>query len=84
MPPRGTRRFWRYSLPLAVDLILASIAWILIPRQFLTRMETIGLFTPDVFLIVVLITVLGAGWALTRTYLTFRPATNKRARPHIN
>jgi CubicO group peptidase (beta-lactamase class C family) len=73
LPPRGVQRLWRYYLPLAVDLILASIAWIFVPRQFLTPMETIGLFTPDIFLIVVLMTVLGAGWALTRTYLTFRP-----------
>lgn len=64
---------WRYFLLLAVNLILASIVWILVPRQLLTPMETIGLFTPDVFLIVVLMTVLAAGWALARTYLTFRP-----------
>ncbi len=74
---RGAQRFWRYFLPLAVDLCLAAIAWILVPRQFLTPMETIGLFTPDVFLIVVLMTVLGAGWALSRTYLTFHPSQVK-------
>ena len=72
LPPSGIQRVWRYFLPLAIDLFLASIAWILVPRQFLTPMETISLFTPDVFLIVVLMTVIGAGWALTRTYLTFR------------
>ena len=77
LPPHGIQRFWRYFLPLAVDLFLASIAWIIVPRQFLTPMETIGLFTPDVFLIVVLMTVLGAGWALTRTYLTFHPTKCK-------
>jgi CubicO group peptidase (beta-lactamase class C family) len=71
LPPRGAQWFWRYFLPLGIDLILASIAWILVPRQFLTPMETIGLFTPDVFLIIVLMTVLGAGWALIRTYLVF-------------
>ena len=73
LPPRGMQWLWGYFLPLTIDLFLASIAWILIPRQFLTPMETIGLFTPDVFLIVVLITVLGGGWALTRIYLTFHP-----------
>jgi CubicO group peptidase (beta-lactamase class C family) len=73
LPLRGTQWLWRYFLPLAIDLFLASIAWIIVPRRFLTPMETIGLFTPDVFLIVVLMTVLGAGWALTRTFLTFRP-----------
>jgi CubicO group peptidase (beta-lactamase class C family) len=74
LPPRGLPRLWRYFLPLAIDLILASIAWIFVPLQFLTPIETIGLFTPDVFLIVVLMTVLGVGWALTRTYLTFHPS----------
>jgi len=72
LPPRGAQRFWRYFLPLAIDLGLASLAWIVVPRQFLTPLETIGLFTPDLFLIMVLMTVLGAGWALARTYLTFR------------
>jgi hypothetical protein len=44
-------------------------------------METISLFTPDVFLIVVLMTVLGAGWALARTYLVFtRPKVEDRYR----
>jgi CubicO group peptidase (beta-lactamase class C family) len=74
LPSRGLQLLLRYFLPLAVDLILASIAWILVPRQFLTPMETIGLFTPDVYLIVVLMTALGTGWALARTYLTFRPS----------
>ena len=73
LPPPGIQRVWLYFLPLSIDLFLATTAWILIPRQFLTPMETIGLFTPDIFLIVVLLTVLGVGWALTRTYLTFRP-----------
>jgi len=78
MPRPGIKRVWLYFLPLAIDLFLASIAWILVPRQFLTPMETISLFTPDVFLIVVLMTVLGVGWALTRTYMTF-PRRNRKA-----
>lgn len=73
LPPPGIQRVWLYFLPLSIDLFLATIAWILIPCQFLTPMETIGLFTPDIFLIVVLMSALGGGWALTRTYLTFRP-----------
>jgi hypothetical protein len=72
LPLRGMARFWRYFLPLAVDLILASIALIHVPNQFLTPMETISLFTPDVFLIVLLITILGSAWAFARTSFTFR------------
>jgi CubicO group peptidase (beta-lactamase class C family) len=64
---------WEVRGQLVIDLGLASAAWILIPRQFLTPMETIRLFTPDIFLLIVLMTILAAGWALTRTYLTFRP-----------
>lgn len=73
LPPRSIVQLWRYFLPLAIDLCLASIAWIIVPRQFLTPLDTIRLFTPDIFLIIVLMTILGAGWALARTYLTFRP-----------
>jgi len=75
LPSHGLQLLWRYFLPLAIDLILATFAWIFVPRQFFTPMETIRLFTPDVYLIVVLMTVLGAAWVLNRTYLTFRPSS---------
>jgi hypothetical protein len=41
-------------------------------------METIGLFAPDVFLVIVLVTVLSLGWAIARSFLTLHP----RPLPH--
>jgi CubicO group peptidase (beta-lactamase class C family) len=73
LPLRGMRRFWHYGLPLGVDLGLATLAWLIVPRLFHTPMATIRLFAPDVFLSIVLCTCLGLGWALARTILTFRP-----------
>jgi CubicO group peptidase (beta-lactamase class C family) len=72
LPLRGIRRFWHYGLPLAVDLCLAALAWLIVPRMLHTPMATIRLFAPDVFLSIVLVTSLGLGWALARTTLTFR------------
>lgn len=72
---RGIRRFWRYGLPLGVDLCLATGAWLLVPRLLHTPLATIRLFAPDVFLSIVLLTSLGLGWALARTALTFRRTT---------
>jgi CubicO group peptidase (beta-lactamase class C family) len=73
LPLLGMRRFWRYGLPLGVDLGLATLAWLILPRLVHTPMATIRLFAPDVFLSIVLMTSLGFGWALARTILTFRP-----------
>jgi CubicO group peptidase (beta-lactamase class C family) len=73
LPARGMHRLWRYYLPLAVDFCLASLAWILVPRLSLTPLETIRLFAPDIFLVIVLMAILGASWALARTFLTFHP-----------
>jgi hypothetical protein len=77
LPPRGIHQLWRYYLPLAVDLCLASIAWIIVPRQFRTPLETIRLFSPDIFLAFVLMTILGASWSLARTFLTFHSHSMK-------
>jgi hypothetical protein len=73
LPLRRMRRFWRYVLPLGVDLCLATLAWPIVPRLVHAPMATISLFAPDVFLSIVLITSLGLGWALARTIVTFRP-----------
>jgi hypothetical protein len=70
---RGAQLLWRYLLPLAIDLCLASIAWFIIPHQFRTPMETISLFTPDVFFIITLMAILGVAWAVVRTYVIFQP-----------
>jgi hypothetical protein len=72
LPLQGMRRFWCYGLPLGVDLCLAALAWLILPRLLHTPMATIRLFVPDVFLNIVLVTSLGLGWALARTALTFR------------
>jgi len=71
LPLPGMRRFWHYVLPLGVELCLATLAWLIVPRLLHTPLATLRLFAPDVFLSIVLITSLGLGWALVRTILTF-------------
>jgi CubicO group peptidase (beta-lactamase class C family) len=73
LPPHGIRLFWRLWLPLAIDVLPMGIAWIIIPAQFHTPMETIALFAPDVFILIVTLTALSFGWAIARTFLTLRP-----------
>jgi CubicO group peptidase (beta-lactamase class C family) len=73
LPLYGMRHFWRYIVPLGADLCLATLAWLIVPQLFHTPLETIRLFAPDVFLSLVLITVLGVSWSIARTTLTFRP-----------
>ena len=73
LPARGKRRLWRYSVPLGLDLGLATLPWLLAPQLLHAPMATIRLFAPDVFLSIVLLSVLGLAWALARTSLTIRP-----------
>ena len=68
LPPHGINRFWRLYLPLAIDVCPLGLAWILFPAQFHTPMETIALFAPDVFVVIVTLTVLSLGWAMARTF----------------
>jgi CubicO group peptidase (beta-lactamase class C family) len=70
LPPHGNHRFWRLYLPLAIDLGPVGLAWILLPAQFHTPMATIALFAPDVFVVIVTLTVLSLGWAMARLYFT--------------
>lgn len=70
LPLRGIRRFWRLYLPLVIDVLPVGIAWIILPAQFHTPMETIALFVPDVFAVIVTLTALSLGWALARIFLT--------------
>jgi hypothetical protein len=72
LPVRGWPSLWRYGLPLAVDLGLAGAGWSLLPTEFQTPMATIGLFAPDVFAILVLLTVLSLGGALGRSLFVLR------------
>jgi hypothetical protein len=72
VPARGWPILWRYGLPLAVDLGLAGAGWLVLPRMFQTPMATIGLFAPDVFAILAVLTVLGLAGALGRSVFVFR------------
>jgi CubicO group peptidase (beta-lactamase class C family) len=81
LPVRRMRRFGRYVLPLGIDLCLAALAWLIVPRLVHTPMATISLFAPDVFLSIVLITVLGLGWAIARTIWMFRPWAKAVSKP---
>jgi hypothetical protein len=74
LPIRGWPIVWRYALPLTVDFGLGGAAWIVLPTRFQTPMATIGLFAPDVFAIIVLLTVLGLAGALGRSLFVFRPS----------
>jgi CubicO group peptidase (beta-lactamase class C family) len=70
LPLRGIRRFWRLYLPLAIDVLPVGIAWIILPAQFQTPMETIALSAPDAFIVIATLTVLSIGWAMARIFLT--------------
>ena len=52
---------------------LLCFAWIILPAQFHTPIETIALFAPDAYVVIVTLTALSLGWALVRTFLTLRP-----------
>jgi hypothetical protein len=73
LPPHGISRFWRLYLPLAIDVLPVGIAWIILPTQFHTPMETIALFAPDVFILIVTLTALCFGWAMARIFFTLHP-----------
>ncbi|HMP42597.1 MAG TPA: serine hydrolase domain-containing protein [Roseiflexaceae bacterium] len=72
LPARGMRRLWRDGVPLGIDLALATLGWPILPQLVHTPMATIRLFAPDVFLGIVLLSVLGTSWALARTILSIR------------
>lgn len=73
LPSHGISRFWRLYLPLAIDCCPVVLAWIILPIQFNTPMETIALFAPDAYVAIVTLTVLSLGWAIARIFLTLRP-----------
>jgi hypothetical protein len=72
LPVRGWPLLWRYGLPLAVDPAWAG--WIILPLQFQTPLATIGLFAPDVFVTLVLLTVLSLACALGHSLFVFHPS----------
>ena len=73
LPPHGRQRFWRLYLPLAIDLCLLGLAWLLFLAQYQTPLATIALFAPDLFFVIVTLTVLSLGWAIARSFLTLHP-----------
>ena len=70
LPVRGISRFWRLYLPLVIDLCPLVLVWIILPAQFDAPMEAIALFTPDVFVVILTLTVISLGWAMARIFLT--------------
>lgn len=70
LPPRGVRHLWSYGVPLGIDLGLATLPWLVVPWLLHAPVATVSLFAPDVFLGIVLLSVLGLAWALTRAILT--------------
>ncbi len=70
LPPHGINRFWRLYLPLVIDFCPVVLVWIIIPSQFDTPIEAIALFVPDVFVVIVILTILSLGWAIARIFLT--------------
>jgi CubicO group peptidase (beta-lactamase class C family) len=74
LPPHGSRRFLRLYMPLAIDLLPVSLAWIILTAQFNASMEVVALFAPDAFIVIATLTALSIGWALVRIFLTFRPS----------
>jgi CubicO group peptidase (beta-lactamase class C family) len=74
LPPHGIHRFWRLFVPLLIDLAPLGLVWIILPSQFQTPMETIALFAPDAFAIIVMLTALSLGCALFRSFHTLRPS----------
>ena len=82
LPVRGWPILWRYALPLTVDFGLGVAAWIILPTRFQTPMATIGLFAPDVFAILVLLTVLGLASALGRSLHVLRRTRQIHATGH--
>lgn len=75
LPPYGNQRFWRLYLPVVIDFSPVTLAWVILPAQFDAPMETIVLFAPDAFTIIVAVTILCLSWAIARTFLTLRPSS---------
>jgi CubicO group peptidase (beta-lactamase class C family) len=73
-PLRGIHLFWRLFVPLLIDLAPLGLVWIFLPSQFHSPMETIALFAPDAFDLILTLTALSLGWALLRSFLTLRPS----------
>lgn len=69
---RRVKASWRLYLPLAIDLSLVGVIWILVPAAVHSTMATIALFEPDVFAMFVTTTGLAIGCASARTFVLLR------------
>lgn len=81
LPPRGITRIWRFYLPLVIDFCPLVLAWMILPSLVAAPMEAIALFVPDVFLVIVTVTVLSLGWAIARIVLTLPPPADETRQP---
>jgi hypothetical protein len=69
----GISYIWRLCLPLIIDFCPLVLVWIILPSLFDAPMEVVALVVPDVFVVIVTVSVLSLGWVLARIVLTVRP-----------
>lgn len=72
LPPRGISRLWRLYLPLIIDFCPVIFVWIILPAQFDVPIDIVALVVPDVFVVILALTILSLGWAMARIFLTLR------------
>lgn len=73
LPPRGISLFLHLYLPLVIDFSPVVLTWFILPALFDAPMEIVALSVPDVFVVILILTVLSLGWAMARIFLTLRP-----------
>lgn len=76
----GVGLFWRLYLPLAIDLLPVILALIVLPSQLRTPMETIRLFAPDAYMLMITLAMISFGWALLRIFLLLQPLIHDKRR----
>jgi CubicO group peptidase (beta-lactamase class C family) len=73
--PIGSRLLLGHvALPLAVDLAVAAAVWWLVLDRAQSPLALIVRYSPDIFLALVIVTVLSVGWGALRSWLTLRRA----------
>ena len=70
---------WRCALLLAVDLCLGGAAWLILPARFQAPLATIGLFAPDVMVVIGLLTGPSLTGALGRNLFVFLSVRKMRS-----
>ena len=77
MPVSPRRRWLSIAVPLLVDVAVLCFVWIYLPRHFVTTIPTMVRDSPDIRLVIILVTLLATVWAAARTMLlltTRRPS----------